>query len=176
MKTLMTSQELARTLERLAYQILELHVDMENVILIGIQRRGVNISVRLAEILEEKIGKPIKLGTLDINLYRDDWTSLANIPSILASQIPLPIEGKSIILVDDVLFTGRTVKSALEAISDYGRPAKIELLVLIDRGHRELPIAANYIGKYINTALSEQINVLVSELDGHDEVRISSKH
>ena len=112
------------------------------------------------------------MGTLDINLYRDDWTSLASMPAIASSQIPLPIEGKSIILVDDVLYTGRTIRAALEALSDYGRPTCIELLVLIDRGHRELPIAADYIGKQIDTARSEQVNVLVKERDECDEVRL----
>ncbi len=172
MKILMNDHDIAKTLERLAYQIIEKHSDMENLILLGIQRRGVNLSQRLAEILKTKTKSPIAMGTLDINLYRDDWTSLANMPAIASSQIPVPIEGKSIILVDDVLYTGRTIRAALEALSDYGRPKCIELLVLVDRGHRELPIAANYVGKQINTARSEQVNVLVKERDGCDEVRL----
>ncbi len=172
MKILMNIDEINRTLERLAFQILEKHSELENIILVGIQRRGVNLSVRLAQIISEHTNKSVQLGSLDINLYRDDWTSLANIPSISSSQIPLPIEGKSIILIDDVLYTGRTIRAALEAISDYGRPERIELLVLIDRGHRELPISANYVGKIVNTSLTEQIDVLIQERDGIDEVRL----
>jgi len=168
----MNAHEMARTLERLAYQIIEKHGDIENLLLVGIQRRGVNLSQRLAEILEKKSQKSVAMGTLDINLYRDDWTSLASMPAIASSKIPVPIEGKSIILVDDVLYTGRTIRAALEALSDYGRPNCIELLVLIDRGHRELPIAANYVGKQISTARSEQVNVLVKERDDCDEVRL----
>ena len=172
MKILMDATDIARTLERLAYQIIETHGDVENLLLVGIQRRGVDISKRLVEILEKKSQKSVAMGTLDINLYRDDWTSLASMPAIASSQIPLPIEGKSIILIDDVLYTGRTIRAALEALSDYGRPNCIELLVLVDRGHRELPIAANYVGKQINTARSEQVNVLVKERDECDEVRL----
>ena len=172
MKILMNADDIARTLERLAYQIVEKHGDTENLVLVGIQRRGVDLSQRLAKILEKKAQKPLSMGTLDINLYRDDWTSLASMPAIASSQIPLPIEGKSIILVDDVLYTGRTIRAALEALSDYGRPNCIELLVLIDRGHRELPIAADYIGKQIDTARAEQVNVLVKERDECDEVRL----
>lgn len=172
MKVLMNANEIARSLERLAYQIIEKHGDVDSILLIGIQRRGVDISKRLAEILEKKTQQSVSMGTLDINLYRDDWTSLASIPAITSSSIPLPIEGKAIILVDDVLYTGRTIRAAIEAISDYGRPRCIELLTLIDRGHRELPIAANYVGKQINTARSEQVNVLMQERDGCDEVRL----
>ncbi len=172
MKTLMNEQEIQRSLERLVYQILEKHSNTENIILVGIQRRGVDLSKRLAQILKEKTEQDIKMGTLDINLYRDDWTSLANFPAIGSSHIPQNIDNASIILIDDVLYTGRTIRAALEALSDYGRPKQIELLVLIDRGHRELPIAADYIGKHIDTARTEQINVLLKERDGQDEVRL----
>lgn len=172
MKVLMTAEDMARSLERLAYQILEKHDKIEDIILVGIQRRGVDITCRLASILEKRCGKAIVTGTLDINLYRDDWTSLVSLPKIGSTSLPPVIEGKTIILIDDVLYTGRTIRSALEALNDYGRPQSIELLVLVDRGHRELPIAANYIGKQLNTARSEQVNVFIKERDGSDEVRL----
>lgn len=172
MKVLMNKGDMERTLERLAYQVMEKHEDLDKVILVGIVRRGVNLSNRLAKILEEKSGKRIVQGTLDISLYRDDWTSLAAIPELTASDIPVSIEGKHVILIDDVLYTGRTVRAALEALQDYGRSCSIELLVLVDRGHRELPIFAAYVGKQVNTARSEQIDVLLEELDGVDEVRL----
>lgn len=172
MKVLMNKGDMERTLERLAYQVMEKHEDLDKVILVGIVRRGVNLSNRLAKILAEKSGKKIVQGTLDISLYRDDWTSLAAIPELTASDIPVSIEGKHVILIDDVLYTGRTVRAALEALQDYGRSCSIELLVLVDRGHRELPIFAAYVGKQVNTARSEQIDVLLEELDGADEVRL----
>ncbi len=172
MKVLMNKGDMERTLERLAYQVMEKHEDLDKVILVGIVRRGVNLSNRLAKILEEKSGKRIVQGTLDISLYRDDWTSLTAIPELTASDIPVSIEGKHVILIDDVLYTGRTVRAALEALQDYGRSCSIELLVLVDRGHRELPIFAAYVGKQVNTARSEQIDVLLEELDGADEVRL----
>lgn len=172
MKVLMNKGDMERTLERLAYQIMEKHEDLDTVILVGIVRRGVNLSNRLAKILSEKTGKKIVQGTLDISLYRDDWTSLAAIPELTASDIPVSIEGRHVILIDDVLYTGRTVRAALEALQDYGRSCSIELLVLVDRGHRELPIFAAYVGKQVITARSEQIDVLLEELDGADEVRL----
>lgn len=172
MKVLMNKNDMERTLDRLAYQIMEKYADLTNVMLVGIVRRGVNLSNRLAKILSEKSNIQIKQGSLDISLYRDDWTSLASIPELSASDIPVPVDGVHIILVDDVLYTGRTVRAAIEAIQDYGRPASIELLVLVDRGHRELPIFAAYVGKQINTAKAEQVDVLLQELDGADEVRL----
>ncbi len=172
MKVLMNKGDMERTLERLAYQIMEKYEDLDNLVLVGIVRRGVHLSNRLATILREKSGKKILQGTLDISLYRDDWTTLAAIPELTASDIPVSLEGKRVILVDDVLYSGRTVRAALEALQDYGRSCSIELLVLVDRGHRELPIYAAYVGKQVNTAKSEQIDVLLQELDGTDEVRI----
>ena len=115
------------------------------------------------------------LGTLDINLYRDDWTSLVGKPQIGESNIPDNVDGATIILVDDVLYTGRTIRAALEALLDYGRPRKVELMVLVDRGHRELPIHADYVGRAVNTGRDEQVNVLLEERDGCDEVRLNAK-
>lgn len=171
--TLLSSEDMARTLERLAYQVLEKHGQAENLVILGIQRRGVDLARRLTAILEARLNKKIPLGTLDINLYRDDWTSRSNIPAIGASHLPGPVEGKQILLVDDVLYTGRTIRAALEAILDYGRPNCVELLVLIDRGHRELPLHADYIGRTIKTSRSEKIYVLLEERDGSDEVILS---
>lgn len=171
-KIILDSQNIMHTLERLSYEILERHADVQNLLLVGIQRRGVDIAKRITNIIESRTKQEIPMGTLDINLYRDDWTSLTEIPEIAGSSIPVSIEGRSVILIDDVLFTGRTTRAALEAILDYGRPHCVELLVLVDRGHRELPIFANYVGKKIATAKSEQIDVLLTERDGIDEVRL----
>lgn len=172
--TLLTSEDMARTLERLAYEVLERRRSPDDLLLVGIQRRGVDLARRLARIVGERVGHDIPLGTLDINLYRDDWTSLAAMPALGASSIPLPLEGRQVILVDDVLYTGRTVRAALEAILDYGRPNRVELLVLVDRGHRELPIHADYVGRNVNTSRAEQVNVLLKERDGVDEVRLTT--
>ena len=172
--TLLTHEDMARTLERLAYEVLERHHGADELLLVGIPRRGVDLARRLARILGERVGRDIPLGTLDINLYRDDWTSLSAMPALGASSIPLPLEGRQVILVDDVLYTGRTVRAALEGILDYGRPNRVELLVLVDRGHRELPIHADYVGRSVNTSRAEQVNVLLEERDGVDEVRLTA--
>ena len=172
--TLLTREDMARTFERLAYEVLERHHGADELLLVGIQRRGVDLARRLARILGERVGRDIPLGTLDINLYRDDWTSLSAMPALGASSIPLPLEGRQVILVDDVLYTGRTVRAALEGILDYGRPNRVELLVLVDRGHRELPIHADYVGRSVNTSRAEQVNVLLEERDGVDEVRLTA--
>ena len=168
--TLLHADEVARVLERLASQILERHGSSDQLVLLGIQRRGVDLARRLRSVLEEKVGHKVPLGTLDINLYRDDWTTLHGKPAIGESSIGVSLDQKDVLLVDDVLFTGRTIRAALEALLDYGRPRRVELLVLVDRGHRELPIHADYVGRQVNTARTEQVNVLVAERDGRDEV------
>ena len=124
--------------------------------------------------LEDKLGRKLPFGTLDINLYRDDWTTMHARPTIGESNITTPLDNKNVILVDDVLFTGRTIRAALEAILDYGRPKTVELLVLVDRGHRELPIHGDYVGRKLNPARSEKVNVLMEERDGRDEVVLES--
>lgn len=172
---LLHKDEMARMLERLTYQILEKHGDCASVMLVGIQRRGADLARRLAALLSTRLRSPVALGTLDINLYRDDWTSLVGKPQIGESSIPDNVDGATIILVDDVLYTGRTIRAALEALLDYGRPRKVELLVLVDRGHRELPIHADYVGRTVNTGRDEQVNVLLAERDGCDEVRLNAK-
>ena len=176
MKTtvLLHADEIARVLDRLACQIMERHGDCEQTVLLGIQRRGVDLAVRLGKVLEDKLGRKLPFGTLDINLYRDDWTTMHARPTIGESNITTPLDNKNVILVDDVLFTGRTIRAALEAILDYRRPKTVELLVLVDRGHRELPIHGDYVGRKINTARSEKVNVLMEERDGRDEVVLES--
>jgi len=174
-KIVMNGKEVARTLERLAFEILERHGECTALALIGIQRRGVELAQRLRRILEARLNCELPLGKLDINLYRDDWTNLAHQPQINQTDIPFPIDGRKIILVDDVLYSGRTIRAALEAILDFGRPRKVELLVLVDRGHRELPIQADYMGKLLPTSREERVDVYVKEMDGEDRVRLASE-
>ena len=171
--SILDREEISRILDRLASQIYERHGRCEQLQLVGIQRRGVDLARRLAALLSRRIGRDVPLGTLDINLYRDDWTSLAGKPHLGQSHIPGPVDAADILLVDDVLFTGRTVRAALEALLDYGRPRTVELLVLVDRGHRELPIEATYTGRRVATRRDERIDVLLEERDGLDEVRLS---
>ena len=169
-KQIVTEQEMHRTIDRLACEVIEQMGDDRDVILIGIQRRGVEIAARLRTLLEEKLSRSFPLGKLDINLYRDDWTSRSGVPTINSTHLPFSIRDKHILLVDDVLFTGRTIRSALEAILDFGRPQSVHLLVLVDRGHRELPIQADFVGKKILTRPDEQVDVYVKEIDGKDSV------
>ena len=171
---LLEQHEMARMLERLASQILERHDCCDHVMLVGIERRGADLAHRLSARLEERLGHPVLLGTLDINLYRDDWTSLEGKPHIGQSRIPASVDGRVIILVDDVLYTGRTIRAALEALLDYGRPKAVELLTLIDRGHRELPIPADYVGRSVNTSRQERVDVLLAERDGKDAVHLTT--
>ena len=167
---LMSALDIEQVLKRLADEILQEVTDYQQLALIGIQRRGVDLAGRLSRILSVRIGQEIPCGELDINLYRDDWTTIASTPQINATQIDFPVEDKVLILVDDVLFTGRTVRAALEAIVDFGRPKSVKLLVLIDRGHRELPIQADFIGRTVPTSRKDQVNVFLDERDGQDLV------
>lgn len=173
--TILNRKEIARTLDRLASEIVERRGEDEDLALVGVQRRGADLAERLQGLLSDKLERRIPLGKLDINLYRDDWTTLDIQPSINCTEIPFQIEDKSIVLIDDVLFSGRTTRAALEAILDYGRPRRVELLVLIDRGHRELPIQADYVGKRVDTGGREHVNVLVDERDGEDRVCLTGK-
>lgn len=168
MSEIIDSAEMGQMLLELARQIKERHPAVEDLTLVGIQRRGVDIANRLARILGLN---PAATGRLDINLYRDDWTRIkGGAPHIGSSSLPLSPENRIVLLIDDVLFSGRTARSAIEAILDYGRPEKIELLVFIDRGHRELPIAADYIGKTVPTTKEQQVDVFLEEHDGKDGV------
>lgn len=169
-KVILNAEEISRTMERLAMEINERHGDCKDVAILGIQRRGVDLAARLREALEKRLGRTISSGLLDINLYRDDWTTLDVQPQINKTEILFDIDGKEIILVDDVLFTGRTIRSALEAILDFGRPKQVELMVLVDRGHRELPIQADYVGKVVETRRGEHVDVYLDERDGKEMV------
>jgi pyrimidine operon attenuation protein/uracil phosphoribosyltransferase len=169
--TILNAREMDRTLERLAFEVYERRGDDERLAILGIQRRGADLAERIKKRLDERLGRKIPLGKLDINLYRDDWTTnLELAPIINCSEIGFDIENASVLLVDDVLYSGRTIRAALEAILDYGRPRRVELLVLVDRGHRELPIQADYVGKRLDTLGDEHVNVLVTERDDEDRV------
>jgi len=157
-----------RTVNRLAHEVVERNKGTENVAVVGIRTRGEFLAQRIAKKIEEIEGKAIQVGTLDITLYRDDLRGRLDQPHLKSTEILFDVTGKVIVLVDDVLFTGRTIRAALNALTDLGRPALIELLVLIDRGHRELPIKADFVGKSIPTSLKEEIKVLMSETDGED--------
>lgn len=171
-KQLMSASEIDRTLVRLAHEILEKTSEIDQLAFIGIKRRGVPLAQRLASKIGELEARTIPTGILDINLYRDDLSTVAERPVLNAQQIDFSIVGKDIILMDDVLYTGRTVRSALDALFDHGRPARVQLLVLIDRGHRELPIEARYTGRMVQTSSSEIIEVKFAEIDGQDKVML----
>jgi pyrimidine operon attenuation protein/uracil phosphoribosyltransferase len=173
--TVLTQEELKRTLYRLAHQIIETNPNLNELVLIGIQTRGVYLAKRIQDILKEIGGVEIPLGVLDITLYRDDLTTIGANPLVKATQIDFDLNDKIVVLIDDVLFTGRTIRAALNAMMDFGRPTKVELLVLIDRGHRELPIRADYVGKNIPTAKDETVRVCLEEIDGKDEVVIGER-
>jgi pyrimidine operon attenuation protein/uracil phosphoribosyltransferase len=167
---LMSASEMDRTLVRLAHEILEKTGDLDRLAFVGIRRRGVPLAERLAAKIEAIEGRKIPVGTLDITLYRDDLSTVADRPVVSGTEIPFPVTGKDIVLMDDVLYTGRTVRAALDALFDQGRPARVQLLVLIDRGHRELPIEARYVGRYVQTTENEIIEVKFQEIDGAEKV------
>lgn len=169
---ILNSNEMERVLSRMAHEILEVHQGAANLALIGIHTRGVYLARRLQKSLQSIEETEIPQGEMDITLYRDDWTRIGHNPIVQNTDISFGVDGKQILLVDDVLFTGRTIRAALDALIDFGRPDRIKLAVLVDRGHRELPIQANYVGKFIKTRHSETVNVLLEECDGTDEVRI----
>ena len=167
---LMSASEIDRTLVRLAHEILEKTKDLDQLAFIGIRRRGVPLAQRLARKIEALENRKIPVGILDINLYRDDLSTVDIKPVINATEIPFEVGGKDIILMDDVLYTGRTIRAALDALFDHGRPARVQLLVLIDRGHRELPIEARFIGRTVQTTDIEIIEVKFQEIDGMEKV------
>jgi pyrimidine operon attenuation protein/uracil phosphoribosyltransferase len=172
---LMDAGRMARTLTRIAHEILERHPDVKRLALVGVRSRGVPLARRLARLIGEAAGGEPPVGALDIALYRDDFTSLAAQPITKGSDILFSIDGRTLVLVDDVLFTGRTVRAALDQLIDFGRPARIELAVLVDRGHRELPIRADYVGRALSTSRDEAVEVRVREEDGKDEVVLIQK-
>ena len=167
---LMSASEMDRTLVRLAHEILEKSDDLSRLAFIGIRRRGVPIAQRLSKKINDLEKKVIPVGILDINLYRDDLTTVGAKPVINATEISFDITGMDIILTDDVLYTGRTIRAALDALFDHGRPARVQLLCLIDRGHRELPIEARYVGRKVPTTANEIIEVKLNEIDGLEKV------
>jgi len=171
-KKLMDETAIKRTITRIAHEIIESNKGVENVALIGIRRRGGPLAQRLAEQIEEIEGIKVPVGILDITLYRDDLTTLASQPQLHRTEVFFDVNDLNIVLVDDVLYTGRTVRAALDAIIDLGRPRCIQLAVLVDRGHRELPIKADFVGKNIPTSQKEVIAVMLEEIDGSDEVEI----
>ncbi len=166
--------DIHRIITRMAYEILEIHKGVDGLALIGIHTRGVFLARRLQKRIFEIEGVNVPTGHMDINLYRDDWTRISNQPIVKPTHIAFSVDKKQIVLTDDVLFTGRTIRAAMDALMDFGRPDRIEVAVLVDRGHRELPIQANYIGKYIQTRASEMVNVLMQECDGEDNVLIEN--
>ena len=171
---LLDSSDIDRILTRMAHEILEKHRGAENLVLIGIVTGGVFLADRLAVKLAAIDDVTIPRGDLDITLYRDDWTRIGHQPIVQKTEIPFSLDGKQVILVDDVLFTGRTVRAAMDALIDFGRPDRIELAVLVDRGHRELPIEANYVGKTIETMHDMMVNVYLKEKSGRDEATITT--
>lgn len=172
---LLDKEGLQRSLVRIAHEILEKNKGAENLCLIGIRTRGAYLAQRLAGGIEAIDQKTVPVGILDITLYRDDLTLVAQQPLVHKTEINFDIADKDIVLVDDVLYTGRTIRAALDALVDFGRPKSIQLAVLVDRGHRELPIRADYVGKNIPTAQSETVEVHLNESDGKDEVVIIEK-
>jgi len=169
-KVILDKEHFDRVLKRMAHEIIEHNRNLEDIILIGIHTRGYPIAKRIKEFIKTFEAKEILIGSVDITLYRDDLSLVGPQPIVHKSEIPFNIDGKIVILVDDVLYTGRTVRAAIDAVLDYGRPKQIQLLELVDRGHRELPIKANYVGKDLPTSFNEVVKVMLEEIDGEDKV------
>jgi pyrimidine operon attenuation protein / uracil phosphoribosyltransferase len=174
MPQVMDADRMARALTRIAHEILERNRGIEELALVGIRTRGVPLAKRLAQIIKDINHHDVPTGVLDITLYRDDLmrTAVGAQPVIRRTEIPFSIDDRRILLVDDVLYTGRTIRAALDALIEFGRPKAIQLVVLVDRGHRELPIKADYVGKNLPTALAQSVQVHLAEIDGRDEVEI----
>jgi len=172
---LMSGSEIERTLVRLAHEILEKNGGVEGLGLVGIRRRGVPIAERLGKMIQQVEKKKVPVGTLDITFYRDDLSTLGPKPVVQETEIGFSIEGKKIVLVDDVLYTGRTTRAALDALFSHGRPRLVQLLVLIDRGHRELPVEATFVGRTVQTTDSEVIEVKLTEIDDAEKVLLMER-
>jgi pyrimidine operon attenuation protein / uracil phosphoribosyltransferase len=173
-KVVLHEGDVERALTRIAHEIAERNPDIPGLALVGIHRRGAFLARRLQESLEELLGSDVPLGDLDIGFYRDDVASRRDAPVVHASHVDFDVTGRTVVVVDDVLYTGRTVRAAIEALFDYGRPDRVQLAVLADRGHRELPIRPDYVGKNLPTSSSEHVHVRLRELDGVDEVAIAA--
>ena len=168
-RLLLDEADLQRTLRRIAHEIVEKHPQLDELALVGIHTRGVFLADRLADLIEQFTGEPVPTGALDISVYRDD-VRVHPQPVVRATRLDFPIDNRSVVLVDDVLFTGRTIRSAIEALFGYGRPRRVQLAVLVDRGHRELPIRPDYVGKNLPTSRTERVNVQLSEVDDVDRI------
>lgn len=170
---IMDESGMLRAVSRISHEIIEKNKGVNNLVMIGIQRRGVPLAKMISQKIKEVEGKEVPVGILDITFYRDDLSMLSEHPVINGTEINFQVTGKTVVLVDDVLYTGRTVRAAIEAVMDLGRPKMIQLAILVDRGHRELPIRADYVGKNVPTSKNEMIHVKVSEIDGINAVTIS---
>ncbi|UCG21087.1 MAG: bifunctional pyr operon transcriptional regulator/uracil phosphoribosyltransferase PyrR [Deltaproteobacteria bacterium] len=174
-RLLLAADEMDEVLDKMASSIYAEVADKNNLVLVGIRTGGVHIANRLYDKIKAKSGLEVPVGILDIGLYRDDWTRLSTNPIVRSTELPVPIDDRVVVLVDDVLFTGRTVRAAMDALIDFGRPKRIELAVLVDRGHREFPICANYVGTSVSTALDEIVNVYMREAEEEDRVMVEGK-
>ncbi|WP_027718145.1 bifunctional pyr operon transcriptional regulator/uracil phosphoribosyltransferase PyrR [Desulfovirgula thermocuniculi] len=172
---IMDQEGIRRALTRIAHEIIERNKGTEGLALVGIRRRGVPLAERLAAKIREIEGREVPVGVLDITLYRDDLSTLGHQPLVQRTEVPFPVTDRKIVLVDDVIYTGRTTRAAMDAIMDLGRPRLIQLAVLVDRGHRELPIRADYVGKNVPTSRREVVAVRLVEIDGEDRVIILEK-
>ncbi len=169
---LMDEIAMKRALKRIAHEIIEKNKGIEDVLLVGIRRRGLPLALRIARLIEDIEGVTVPVEAVDITLYRDDLTEMSEYPTVNTDGKKFQVAGRKVILVDDVLFTGRTVRAAIDAVIELGRPQSIQLAVLVDRGHRELPIRADYVGKNVPTSKSEQVKVEIIEVDDHDKVSL----
>jgi pyrimidine operon attenuation protein/uracil phosphoribosyltransferase len=173
---IMDAEAIRRAIRRIAHEIIERNPQLAKVVLVGIPSRGVEIAERIAAFIHEIEEIDIETGAIDVAMHRDDVGKRAELPVVRASKLPLPLEGRTVIIVDDVLYTGRTVRAAMDAINSFGRPARIQLAALVDRGHRELPIRPDYVGKNLPTAGSEKVQVRLQQTDGEpDEVRLEKQ-
>jgi len=172
-RQIMTGDEIRRAIVRISHEIVEKQAGTQRLALVGIQRRGVPLAQRIAVAIEEHEGVLLPVGALDITFYRDDLSLVAQQPIVKGTDLPFDLNGTTVVLVDDVLYTGRTIRAAMDALIDFGRPKAIRLAVLIDRGHRELPIRADHVGKNVPTSREEIVQVHVAEIDGSDEVSIA---
>jgi pyrimidine operon attenuation protein / uracil phosphoribosyltransferase len=172
---LLDDKALNRSLIRVAHEIIERNKGVEDIVLVGIKRRGIPIANRISKLIEELEGVSVPVATVDITLYRDDLTKVNDMPIVKDKELEFSVQNKIVVLVDDVLFTGRTARAAMDAVMAAGRPKMVQLLVIVDRGHRELPIRADYVGKNIPTSQNEVIKVEVKEIDGIDDVKIFEK-
>jgi pyrimidine operon attenuation protein/uracil phosphoribosyltransferase len=172
MSTLLGADDVRRAVARIAHEIVERSGDPREIALVGIRARGDVLAARLRDAIRQNEGVDVPLGALDITLYRDDLTRIGHAPIVRTTEIPFPVDDRVVVLVDDVLFTGRTIRAAMDALVDYGRPRAIRLAVLVDRGHRELPIRADHVGKNVPTQPRDDVRVHFSEVDGRDEVEL----